>query len=110
MRRRLSTHLAHRLDRERSLLAEHQRRSSSLIRNLIEHSTRDITHLSARVRALSPAATLDRGYAIVTGARGVIIRDAAQVAIGDEIRVRVASGEFTSTRVAGRAIEQGSSA
>jgi len=110
MRRRLSTHLAHRLDRERSLLAERQRRSSSLIRNLIEHSTRDITHLSARVRALSPAATLDRGYAIVTGAGGVIIRDEEQVAVGDEIRVRVASGGFTSTRIADRAKEQGSNA
>ena len=110
MRRRLNTHLAHRLDREGSLLAERQRRSSSIIRNLIEHSRRDIAHLSARVRALSPAATLDRGYAIVTGTGGVIIRDEAQVAIGDEIRVRVASGEFTSTRIANRATEQGSSA
>ena len=108
MRRRLNTHLAHRLDRERSLLAERQRRSSSIIRNFIEHSTRDITHLSARVRALSPAATLDRGYAIVTGAGGVIIRDEAQVAHGDEVRVRVASGEFTSTRISAPATEQGS--
>lgn len=108
MRRRLNIHLAHRLDREGSLLAERQRRSSSIIHNLIEHSRRDIAHLSARVRALSPAATLDRGYAIVTGAGGVIIRDEAQVANGDEVRVRLASGEFTSTRISAPVNEQGS--
>lgn len=109
MRRRLSTQLVHRLDREGSLLAERQRRSASLIRNLLERSTSDIAHLAARVRALSPAATLDRGYAIVTGADGVIIRDEGQVAVGDAIRVRVASGAFTSTRIAEQATEQGSS-
>jgi exodeoxyribonuclease VII large subunit len=47
----------------------------------------------ARLGALSPAATLDRGYAIVRRTDGVI-RSVEQVAQGDEITVRVADGSF----------------
>jgi exodeoxyribonuclease VII large subunit len=49
--------------------------------------------LHARLRALSPAATLERGYAIVR--RGdEIVRATAQVQRDDEITVRVADGSF----------------
>lgn len=99
MRRRLTTQLAHRLDREQATLTDRRRRSSSLLRHLIDRSSSDVEHLAARVRALSPAATLDRGYAIVTSGDGSIVRDEQQVAIGDEIRVRVAAGAFTATRL-----------
>ena len=99
MRRRLTTQLAHRLDREQATLSDRQRRSSSLLRHLIERSSSDVEHLAARVRALSPAATLDRGYAIVTSTDGAIVRDEQQVAMGAAVRVRVASGAFTATRV-----------
>jgi exodeoxyribonuclease VII large subunit len=109
MRRRLTTQLAHRLDRERATLADRQQRSSRLLRHLIDRSSSDIEHLAARVRALSPAATLDRGYAIVTSADGAIVRDEQQVAIGSDIRVRVASGAFTATRVPEPATTTGSS-
>ena len=109
MRRRLTTQLAHRLDRERATLADRQQRSSRLLRHLIDRSSSDIEHLAARVRALSPAATLDRGYAIVTSADGAIVRDEQQVAIGSDIRVRVASGAFAATRVPEPATTTGSS-
>ena len=47
----------------------------------------------ARLVALSPVATLERGYAIVR--RGdTVVRAAAEVAPGDEIAVRVADGSF----------------
>jgi exodeoxyribonuclease VII large subunit len=49
--------------------------------------------LHGRLRALSPVATLERGYAIVRGADGVV-RSTEQVARGDEISVRVADGSF----------------
>jgi exodeoxyribonuclease VII large subunit len=98
MRRRLRTQLEHRLDREQTLIADRRRRSSTLLTHLIDRSASDLVHLAARVRALSPAATLDRGYAIVTTTQGAIVRDADQVSEGDTITVRVAAGAFDATR------------
>ncbi|GIF50499.1 exodeoxyribonuclease VII large subunit [Asanoa ferruginea] len=57
----------------------------------------DLRHTVARLRALSPAATLDRGYAIVQGRSGHVVRAASEVAKGDVLRVRLASGELSTT-------------
>jgi exodeoxyribonuclease VII large subunit len=55
---------------------------------------RDLAHLRARARALSPLATLDRGYAIVKGPDGRYVRSADELVAGDTVRVRVATGHF----------------
>ncbi|HVV59480.1 MAG TPA: exodeoxyribonuclease VII large subunit [Gaiellaceae bacterium] len=47
----------------------------------------------ARLTALSPSATLDRGYAIVHRA-GDVVRSPDQVAAGDALEIRVAAGTF----------------
>jgi exodeoxyribonuclease VII large subunit len=52
--------------------------------------------MEARLVSLSPLAVLDRGYALVLGDDGKLIRSAAQVAAGDKVRTRLADGEFTS--------------
>ncbi|MFI7550566.1 exodeoxyribonuclease VII large subunit [Micromonospora sediminimaris] len=57
----------------------------------------DLRHTVARLRALSPAATLDRGYAIVQRADGHVVRAATEVAPGDPLRVRLAEGELSAT-------------
>jgi exodeoxyribonuclease VII large subunit len=51
--------------------------------------------LGARLAALSPQATLARGYAIVrqTGT-GAVVRSVGQVRAGDDLAVRVQDGEF----------------
>lgn len=46
------------------------------------------------LNAVSPLATLERGYAIVTNERGEILRDAANVAPGTMVEVRLAKGRF----------------
>jgi exodeoxyribonuclease VII large subunit len=56
-----------------------------------------LAHTTARLRALSPAATLQRGYAIVQRADGHVVRAAAEVAPGDLLRVRLAEGELAAT-------------
>ncbi|HBJ73243.1 MAG TPA: exodeoxyribonuclease VII large subunit [Actinobacteria bacterium] len=84
-----------RLDREGSVAEDMLRRIRTRVANQVESAARDVEHLAARVRALSPAATLDRGYAIVTTVDSTIIRDADEVSIGQELRVRVAKGSFT---------------
>jgi len=62
----------------------------------IERRGARLDTLHARLGALSPVATLERGYAIVH--RGdAIVRSATQVAKGDAIDVRVAEGTFGAT-------------
>jgi exodeoxyribonuclease VII large subunit len=53
-----------------------------------------VTHLSARLLALSPAATLHRGYAVLLTEEGQAVRDAAHVAPGQSLHARVARGSF----------------
>lgn len=84
------------LDRETQRIADLRRRSRSVVLNAITSRESEIGHLSARVRTLSPAATLERGYAIVTNASGVIVRspdDADSI-----LDIRVTGGRFTATR------------
>lgn len=58
-----------------------------------------LTQLRARVRALSPQRTLDRGYAVVQHA-GQVVRDADQVAPDDRLDILVAVGRITADVVA----------
>lgn len=57
----------------------------------------DLRHTVARLRALSPAATLERGYAIVRRADGQVVRATGEVAAGDPVRIRLADGEIAAT-------------
>jgi exodeoxyribonuclease VII large subunit len=44
------------------------------------------------LRTLSPAATLERGYAVARTADGRILHDAAAVSVGDAVQVIVSRG------------------
>jgi exodeoxyribonuclease VII large subunit len=61
----------------------------------------DLEHVSARLAALGPAATLARGYAIVQRVTDdpvlPVLRSVGQVAPGDRLRVRVADGAVAAT-------------
>jgi exodeoxyribonuclease VII large subunit len=56
----------------------------------------ELLQVTARVRALSPQATLDRGYAVVRLADGSIARDSAALADGEKLRIRLAQGETSA--------------
>jgi exodeoxyribonuclease VII large subunit len=56
-----------------------------------------IAHCGGALVALSPAATLQRGYSIVRDAEGAIVRDAARLAAGDALNLRFAAGEASAT-------------
>jgi exodeoxyribonuclease VII large subunit len=49
---------------------------------------------AAALAALSPYATLERGYSIVRGPDGTVLRDARQVQQGDALSVRLQRGEL----------------
>jgi exodeoxyribonuclease VII large subunit len=56
-----------------------------------------LEHTVARLRALSPAKTLERGYAIVQRPDGHVVRAADEVGAGDLLRIRLAEGELRAT-------------
>jgi exodeoxyribonuclease VII large subunit len=72
-------------------LAERGRRCQS---GVLARSQDEVTHLRARLLSLSPAATLRRGYAIVTRADGGVIRRACEVRPGESLIVRFAEDQL----------------
>ena len=77
-------------------LRDRARRSLS---HLLDRVQDDISHQRAQVRNLSPAATLERGYAVVRSAEGSVIVNADDVTVGQPLRINVATGEFTAERI-----------
>ena len=90
--------IANALDVNKLKLHELRNRLTQRVTHRIDAELATVTHLRAQIRALSPAATLERGYAIVQGVKGEIIRDQAQVAVDQEVQIRVSVGEFSATR------------
>ena len=71
-------------------LHERLRRGPAL---LVERRRAAIERSAGRLAALSPRATLERGYAIVRSQEGVV-RSAADVAAGDTVAVELGQGGF----------------
>ena len=61
-----------------------------------ERSRRDLERLQSQLKALSPAAVLERGYSVTRKADGTIVRSSDEVAMGDRLYTRVASGTVES--------------
>ncbi|QEO09581.1 exodeoxyribonuclease VII large subunit [Protaetiibacter larvae] len=70
---------------------------SRLMQLRVERAETGVRELTAQLRALSPQRTLDRGYAVVRGADGRIVRDAAETSAGDSLEIRLARGEIAAT-------------
>jgi exodeoxyribonuclease VII large subunit len=81
-----------RLSREAGEVDALRERGRRWARAALEAAAADLTHVRARVQALSPQSTLDRGYAVVQRADGVVVRDPDEA--GGTLRIRVARGEF----------------
>ena len=89
----------------RDAVASHRDRARSTLRARQDGAADDVRHLRERVVALSPAATLDRGYAVVQlvegTAAGAVVRSPEEVPARAQLRIRVAGGEFAAVRPAG---------
>jgi exodeoxyribonuclease VII large subunit len=84
------------VDRHRERLSASATRLERAAGLLVERRRAGLDRSAARLRALSPLATLERGYAIVR-CEGAVVRSAAGLAGGDEVDVRLAEGSFTGT-------------
>jgi exodeoxyribonuclease VII large subunit len=79
------------LERDRVRLARARERLAAAPALLVERRRAGLDRAGVRLQALSPRATLARGYAIVR-AGGVVVKDAAQVGAGSAIDVELAAG------------------
>jgi exodeoxyribonuclease VII large subunit len=72
-------------------------RARRCLHHLLDRATDDLSHRQERVRALSPAATLERGYAIVQRADGSVLRDPKVATAGEALTLRLAGGALPAT-------------
>jgi exodeoxyribonuclease VII large subunit len=75
-------------------LAEQDQRLRRAIAYTLERKQTALRHAGHALHAVSPLATLERGYAILFDADGQVLRSVAGVAIGTPLRARLSDGEL----------------
>ncbi|TAM77970.1 MAG: exodeoxyribonuclease VII large subunit [Chloroflexota bacterium] len=84
--------LTSRLTADRARLTRASDRLPGLVGGRLDQAGADLRAALAGVQALSPYATLERGYAIVRRLDGTVVRSAAAQAVGDPLEVRLGHG------------------
>ncbi len=69
---------------------------TSAIKTTLFRNRSRLQQIEHQLKALSPVAILERGYALVFDAAGKLVKDSAQVQSGDEISARLAKGTVTA--------------
>lgn len=82
---------------KRSALAERDVALRSQFQRCVTDRRNRLAQVEAILKERSPLTILNRGYSITRDAQGRIVRDAAQVAIGDDLSIRLARGEVGAT-------------
>ncbi|MBM6699704.1 exodeoxyribonuclease VII large subunit [Bifidobacterium pullorum subsp. saeculare] len=94
------THPLTMLDPHQRLLDEARQRLDVGLRRLVDDAERTVERAHATLTAMSPQATLDRGYAVVQAADGHVLDDAARVNPGDALTLTLRRGVVTATATA----------
>jgi len=83
------------LDRQRQDVDNRQERIITQQKHRLALLRQRLSGMNLRLQALSPQATLERGYAIVSRAdSGAVVTHTGQVQSGDKVDVRVSDGHF----------------
>jgi exodeoxyribonuclease VII large subunit len=86
-----------RLGELRLRLAGSQERLHSAMRAQLQRQGNRLDLATRALRAISPLATLERGFAIITRASdGALVRSSQQLRAGERIAARLAAGELTA--------------
>ena len=85
---------ARRLVETRSNLERLARRSQTVMRQRLAESGAKVTALARELHAISPLATLERGYSITLNDSQQAITDSSQVSKGEELEIRFARGSI----------------
>src|SRR4029079_13153111 len=86
--------IGRRLEIERTTLTRNGEVLPAIVATQIGIARAELSRQSAALSALSPYATLERGYSIVRAPDGSVLRDAGKVGRGDEISVKLQRGEL----------------
>lgn len=89
------------IERQSEQVAALRDRARRCLSGALDRAGDELSHTRARLLALSPAATLGRGYAIVQREDGAVVRESAAVKDGEALHVRLADGRLGVT-VTGR--------
>ena len=69
-------------------------RARRTLTHQLDRAGNDLGHQLARVRGMSPLATLQRGYAVLQDADGHVLTSVDQAVVGSPLQVRVADGRI----------------
>lgn len=83
-----------RIRRDRQRIDELMRRAASMLERRLSLARAHLNGTRGRLEALSPRATLERGYAIVQSPDGALITDANRLAPDDRVEIVVRRGRF----------------
>lgn len=86
------TALIRRVDSEATWVRDFKARAYRAVDMRTQSMSADIEHLIARVRSLSPLATLERGYAVVQTTDGQVVRNPSDLSLGQTLDIRVQHG------------------
>jgi exodeoxyribonuclease VII large subunit len=76
----------------REKIASEQRHLSACMGNQLKRRRESLAALAAQLELLNPQRTLERGYAIVSDAKGHVLRAPGQIKVNEALRVRLAEG------------------
>jgi exodeoxyribonuclease VII large subunit len=85
------------IDQAGNVIHELIARSRRTLEHRLERAMDDLDHRLARVRALSPLATLERGYAVLQTTSDDVLTSSEHVSVGDTVRARLAHGRLDLT-------------
>jgi exodeoxyribonuclease VII large subunit len=77
-------------------LAPHATAITSAMHTLLLRRRSRLEQIEHQLKALSPVAILERGYALIFDSSGKLVKNSAQVEMGDEISARLARGSLTA--------------
>lgn len=86
--------LQRRMEIDRTILARQSEMLPALTAGALALKRGELGRQSASLSALSPYSTLERGYSIVRGPDGAVLRDPRRVKRGEQINVRLQHGEL----------------
>jgi exodeoxyribonuclease VII large subunit len=85
------------VERQAELVTALTQRARRCLSATLDRASDDVGHTRARLLALSPAATLRRGYAIVQHGDSSVVRSAAEVARDEKLIIRFADDQLKVT-------------
>ncbi|WP_448096947.1 exodeoxyribonuclease VII large subunit [Luteibacter yeojuensis] len=87
-----------RLTPSRIRIADLRQRMAAAMSRRIERDRLRLAEQARTLHAVSPLATLERGYAIVFDQRDAVVKRASDINVGDRLRVMLGSGEIKVRR------------